>query len=47
VQGVKNGERLNSQVWESTVDGFRSNSGGVANYNRARGCDPNARIRVG
>jgi len=47
VQGVKNGERLNSQVWESTVDGFRSNSGGVANYNRARGWDPNARIRVG
>jgi hypothetical protein len=34
------------QVWESTVDGFRSNAGGVASHNRANGWDPNARVRV-
>jgi hypothetical protein len=36
----------NSQVWESTVDGFRSNSGNVAQHNRKNGWDPNARVRV-
>lgn len=36
----------NSQVWKSTVDGFCSNAGAVACYNKARGWDPNARVRV-
>ena len=35
-----------SQVWESTVDGFRSTPGGVTNHNKARGWDPNARVRI-
>jgi hypothetical protein len=38
--------RINAQVWESTVDGFRSNAGNVAQYNKARGWDPAARIRI-
>jgi hypothetical protein len=36
----------NSQVWESTVDGFRSNAGAVAGHNKARGWDPAARVRI-
>jgi hypothetical protein len=36
----------NSQVWESTVDGFRSTSSAVAKHNKARGWDPAARIRI-
>jgi hypothetical protein len=36
----------NSQVWESTMDGFRSNPGVVAKHNRANGWDPNARVRI-
>jgi hypothetical protein len=39
--------RVNSQIWESMIDGFRSNAGAVASYNKARGWDPNARRRVG
>jgi hypothetical protein len=35
-----------SQVWESTIDGFRSHSGGVAIHNRANGWDTKARIRI-
>ena len=35
-----------SQVWESTVDGFRSHSGGVASHNKANGWDTKARIRI-
>jgi hypothetical protein len=46
VEGVKSANRMNSQVWESLRDGFRSNAGAVANHNRARGWDPNARIRL-
>lgn len=38
--------KMNRQVWESTVDGFRSNPGHVAKHNRANGWDPNARVRV-
>jgi hypothetical protein len=38
--------KMLAQVWESTVDGFRSNAGAVARHNNARGWDPNARIRV-
>jgi hypothetical protein len=42
-----NAMRSLHQVWESTVDGFRSNSGNVARHNKSLGWDPNARIRVG
>jgi hypothetical protein len=38
--------KTNSQVWESTIDGFRSTAGPVAQHNASRGWDPNARIRV-
>lgn len=38
--------RTNKQVWESTVDGFRSHSGGVALHNKSNGWDPSARIRI-
>lgn len=36
----------NSQIWESTVDGFRSTASAVAKHNRARGWDPQSRVRV-
>jgi len=36
----------NSQVWESTVDGFRSTAGTVAMHNIRRGWDSDARVRV-
>jgi hypothetical protein len=36
----------NSQIWESTIDGFRSNAGGVATHNKAKGWDPNARVKI-
>jgi hypothetical protein len=35
-----------SQIWESTVDGFRSNAGVVAQHNRRNGWDPDARVRI-
>jgi hypothetical protein len=38
--------RLNSKTWESTMDGFRSTAGAVANHNKARGWDPAARVRI-
>jgi len=44
--GSKGGKNTNSQIWESTVDGFRSNPGAVAAHNRSRGWDPGARVRV-
>ena len=43
---VKAGKSTTAQVWESTVDGFRSNPGAVAQHNKARGWDPDARVRV-
>ena len=46
VQGVKNAGRTNKQIWESTKDGFRSHSGGVALHNKANGWDPGARIKI-
>lgn len=36
----------NSQIWESTVDGFRSNAGNVSQHNKANGWDTKARVRV-
>jgi hypothetical protein len=44
--GVKGSEKTNAQIWESIIDGFRSNAGNVARHNKANGWDPNARIRV-
>ena len=43
---MKRVEEMNSQVWESTKDGFRSNAGVVAKHNKAKGWDPNARVKV-
>jgi hypothetical protein len=43
---AKGGEKATAQIWESTIDGFRGNAGNVAYHNKARGWDPNARIRV-
>jgi hypothetical protein len=43
----KKGSRVTSrQVWMSTVDGFIGNSGNVARHNKARGWDPNARVKL-
>ena len=42
----RNAEITNKQVWESTVDGFRSTSGNVAKHNKAKGWDPNARVKI-
>lgn len=39
-------QAANSQVWESTMDGFRSNAGMVAIHNKRNGWDPNARVRI-
>ena len=36
----------NRQVWESTVDGYRSTAAGVAHHNRFIGADPKAKVRV-
>ena len=44
--GVKSAGRMNSQLWESLVDGFRNTPGNVARHNKANGWDPDARIRV-
>jgi hypothetical protein len=46
VNAVMGAEKVNSQIWESTVDGFRSTAGPVAIHNRANGWDPRARKRV-
>jgi hypothetical protein len=42
----KTAMKTNNQVWESTIDGFRSNAGAVAYHNKANGWDPKARIRI-
>ena len=36
----------NSQKWMSTVDGFVSTSGNVAQHNRRNGWDPAARVKI-
>lgn len=43
---AKGAQKTLSQVWESTVDGYRSNPGGVATHNKANGWDPDARIQI-
>jgi hypothetical protein len=45
--GKKGARNTNSQVWESSIDGYQNNAGAVALHNRANGWDPNARVRVG
>jgi general stress protein YciG len=44
--GPKAAKVTNSQLWQSTVDGFISTAGPVAHHNKANGWDPGARIRV-
>jgi hypothetical protein len=44
--GVTNMAKTNSQVWESTVDGFKGSPGNVAHHNKANGWDPGARVRI-
>jgi len=44
--GKKGGKSTSSQVWESTVDGYRNTASFVALHNKRRGWDPNARVRV-
>jgi len=39
--------KTNSQVWESTVDGFTSTAAGVVSHNKANGWDPSFRVQVG
>jgi hypothetical protein len=46
VNAVKTAENTNSQVWESTIDGFRSNPGNVARHNIRNGWDPHDRVKV-
>jgi len=44
--GEKGSVTTNAQLWQSTVDGFVSNAGGVACHNKANGWDPGARTRM-
>lgn len=44
--GSKNAKKLNSQVWECTITGHRSNPGGLSKYQRARGIDTTKRVRI-
>ena len=46
IHAVKTGKELNSQMWESTIDGFRGNPGNVALHNKSRGWDPKARVKL-
>jgi len=44
--GRKGGTRSGKQVWESKIDGFRSNAPTVARHNKRNGWDPDARVRI-
>ena len=44
--GKENAKKLNSQVWECTITGHRSNPGGLSKYQRARGIDTTKRVRI-
>lgn len=44
--GRRGAEEMHKQVWESTIDGFRSGPGPVANHNKANGWNPSARVRI-
>lgn len=43
---AENARKANSQVWESTRDGFRGNAGNVARHNKANGWSPGDRVKV-
>jgi len=38
--------KVATQIWESSISGFRGNAGNVAKHNKANGWDPSARFRV-
>jgi hypothetical protein len=44
--GRAGGKVTASQVWESTIDGYRGSAGSIALRHKARGWDLNARIRL-
>ena len=44
--GHKVGQAMNTQVWESLVDGFRSTAAGVVSHHKGRGWDPKLRKKV-
>jgi len=44
--GIKTSSITNSQMWMSTVDGYKSTAAGVSNYNRSRGWPGDARVRL-
>ena len=46
VSGKENAKKLNSQVWECTITGHKSNPGGLSKYQRARGIDTTKRVRI-
>jgi len=46
MSGKKNVKKLNSQVWECTITGHRSNPGGLSRYQNKRGIDTSNRIKI-
>jgi hypothetical protein len=44
---IKGGKAAASQIWQSSIDGFVSSASNVAQHNKARGWDPNARVKIG
>jgi hypothetical protein len=46
LHGIKTSSITNSQMWMSTVDGYKSTAAGVSNYNRSRGWPGDARVRL-
>jgi hypothetical protein len=44
--GKKGGVSTGSQVWESLIDGSRSNAAGIVRHHKHNGWDPTARVRV-
>ena len=46
INATKAAAIMNSQIWESTMDGFRSTPGNVARHNIRNGWDPSARVKI-
>jgi hypothetical protein len=44
--GKIGGTRTSQQKWKSLIDGYISHAAAVSRHNRARGWDPNARVRL-
>lgn len=44
--GKKMAKKLTGEIWESLIDGFRSNAGNVVRHNKANGWDPDARVKI-